>query len=327
MLLLAAVLASAKVQLTERHIIQLALRPGERRDYAFPVPNSAVIFATTAGFHALLGTGQGRVRQFGVVDGRTPVLGGFFGSRLGKLRIIADSDCRIIFYALVPPVSDCQQIYITSDTSKFELSPHEQANASITPGSVHCMWHISPWNLSYYFNQDGVNQEDRFDMWALNKDPTKILGTGQVVSRGGIDFFLFRADRKDAGRVIDRTIVMADRPGIPVVAAALTAGAKSAVIAEFGAAVQTVETSGEGFTARLSLGALFAFMVAVGAIVAIIIFGTVLVIARLRDPPRQAHDGEQRLLSESSGWPFQGNAGRPIGIPTVLAQNAVFPTA
>jgi hypothetical protein len=333
---LAPFLAFSTIKLTERHIVQLSLHPGDRRDYSFPVPNSAVVFPATSGFHALLGTGEGRVRQFAVVGGNGSVLGGFFGPKLGKLRITADTETQVVFYALVPPELSCHQIFITSDTSAFALSPHEQANASIVPGGVYCMWHISPWNLTYYFNQDGVTLQDRFAVWRLNKDPESILGNGRVTSRGGIDFFLYRGTPKvKTPRTIQRTIEIAPAPEMPVVAESLAAGGKSALIAEVGGSYKLPETSGSGNSARISFGTLFSLVLLAAALVVMIILVTVLVIAKARASTpgaaqRGARDAEETLLSRSSDWPLDPDfpeaeqADVAPGIPVVLTQGEPF---
>jgi hypothetical protein len=203
------VLTASLYAFTERQVLDFSLNPGERRDLSFPVPNSAVIFRRSPGFSALLGTGKGKVRQFGVVDGRSPTIGAYFGPRLGKVRIIARANCTVMLYALVPPQPLCEHVYISSG-GRFEIGASPTANATDNPGQPMCLWRIGP-PRDYHVTTDGFLLNDSVEIYPLAHPGENLIGRNRFPSNGAIDFFFYRSSRASRGRAFS---VQADDRGL-----------------------------------------------------------------------------------------------------------------
>jgi hypothetical protein len=269
---------------------------------------------------------------------RSAVVGGFFGRNLGKLRILAESNCRVAFYALIPPEKGCEHIYITGTTARFEIGNRSTSNVTDSPGHAHCLWHISPANRTYRLDGRGVLTTDRLEAWGLNKEATVLIGQGRFESRGGIDFFYYRStpdkienfDR----RYISIEIQGEDFPEFPAVGAVFAAAAKEKVIGVMGG-VPVSNSDGEGFSMNFSMVTLFLAIGALGLFMVVIVLIVMLTIrwctegAGARGKRREiAEQSTEKLLSKSSDWPqaptISVNGNGTIGIPLVLTQNSRF---
>jgi hypothetical protein len=332
-LILFVVRSSAMTKLTERRLIQLTLKPGEQRDYAFPVKDSAVIFRGSLGFRALVGTGPGRARQFGKIEDPSPVVGSFFGPNLGRLRIVAKEECHVVFYALIPPDDSCTGFYISTTTAPFEISSQASANFTDAPGRAHCLWHIASDNRTYHITSDGLDVSDRMEMWLLNEKRETILGVGRVVSRGGIDFFYYRSDRNktrnSAERKLRWEIEGVEAADVPRVGTGIAAGSRATVLGSCGA--QVANDDRNEFVVEFSLPTVILSVVAIGMLFIVIVVIVVFTNARCRTRSTghaqflaRAGEAEAKLLSDSLYWTDEGSKLDITGIPHALVQSIPF---
>jgi hypothetical protein len=334
-LFLAAAESASMIKLTERHLIQLTLKPGDRRDFAFPVKNSAVIFRGSFGFRALLGTGSGRVHQIGTIEERSPIIGGFFGPNLGKVRILAQEKCSVVFYALIPPDDNCSHFFISGTNAPFEIGSGASSNVTDEPGRAQCLWHIAPDNCTYMIESEGVKVSDRFESWALNRDRTTILGLGRIESRGGIDFFYYRGVDNERKRI--RWIIEGEQAvDLPPMSVAIAAGSRAIALGPHGSQVAKLERGNE-FAVDFSFTTMFLLVLTIGMLFIMIALIVILTIARcttksaekLRQRARVG-EAEEKLLSESSEWPaapviaIGGYNPDLKGIPVVLSEGPRF---
>jgi hypothetical protein len=334
LLALAGVLVSGRQSFTERAVIRLSFAAGSRRDFAFPVPNSAVVFERSEGFQALLGTGKGKVQQFGSVDSHSAAIGGFFGPKLGKIRIIAHANCTVVFYALVPPQPSCEVLFVaTAGAAPFEIGDRPTSNVSNRAGLASCLWYVGPGTHEYHFTAEGLAPNDTIEAQPLGKPPESIVGRRGLVSSDGIDFFYYRSSGADRSRVFGVRRTGREIAGLPVVATSLLAGGSATAIKE----ARAVE-KGDGvvLNVKLSFTTIFLLILTGGMLAIMIVLLVLLMIARCTQPSAvrarqaaEARQSHQTLLQGSAAWPFRtgeflGRATELNGIPRVLPIDSDF---
>jgi hypothetical protein len=262
-------------------------------------------------------------------------IGAFFGPNLGKVRIIADSNCTIIFYALIPPESTCDHLSIaTISAGFFEIGYRSTSNTSDLPGHSHCLWYIGPSNREYHFTLEGIEPNDTVKAHSFRKLPEIVIVPQNFSSSGQIDFFYYRSSRSVHQRIFRVNPIVTDIDYRPIIA--VITGNWATLITEKG--IEGGDRSDrEVFAIRLSFTTMVLLILTIAMLVVMIALIIILIIARCCRPAEvrarmaaQAHQIEEKLLREGPDWPE-----RPMltvrrgtdssGIPPVIEPDVQFP--
>jgi hypothetical protein len=187
--------------ISEMQVIHLAVEKGAKTDLVFTMPNTAVLFGSTADFSGLVSLGHSAVRHFGSIGVQSDAVGVFFGDDLGKIRILGHETFEFLIYALVPPV-ECSGYWITTAPSGIFSIGLPDGNATDEPSI--CCWHIHPQPRTYITMRHNLQPTDVLFVYesAHRKVDVRISPISFNVS---IVLIHYRPQRKANGRSVQVT--------------------------------------------------------------------------------------------------------------------------
>jgi hypothetical protein len=180
------------------------------------------VFSQINGYKVTLGTGQGTIRPFDELHDGQNRYGAFFGSNIGKARLIATSEQTVIVYVLVPPCQ-CDLFFISTAKSDI-LKIGSGGNLSDTPDRTICFWHVSPGKRMYFARLTKTQPTDRFEFYSRGAgEVTQVRNGFSANVRQGVSFFVYRTSGQKNDRSVTFQVVGDDDDPFPTIQALITA--------------------------------------------------------------------------------------------------------